>query len=464
MKTIWNKFKIITALAILVGSMLNSCRDDFKEGDFSTNVSVNMNSFSVNGVQGTINNQLDLITVKLPYGTPVSSLKPQFSIPDGATVNPAAGSTVDFTNAVNYRVKNGNIYKDYTVSVSAQNPIISFTINGLAATINPVSKTISLALPQGTSLDALQPQIVTEPGVSISPVSGSTINFTNPVQFTVSNNLISEVYTATVTVPVTGLKVAFLGTAATIGGLTNPDEIAASSWLFSKFAGSTYISFADIANGASLANIDVLWWHNDSAQALPTAALNQTVINSIKNYINSGGNILLTTFASQYTETLGIVPSGKGPNNVFGDFLPNGFVSQDDWGISFKGNETHPIFQGLQTYTSGKANLLEKGTFRLNHTAWWFLPEWGGYGDGMGWRNQTGGKNLASEQWDDALNGRVTIAEFPGGTANKNCVVISMGAYDWYNETSNGTPSQTNAYLDNIKMLTSNSIVYLKNN
>jgi hypothetical protein len=60
-------------------------------------------------------------------------------------------------------------------------------------------------------------------------------------------------------------------------------------------------------------------------------------------------------------DALGIVPSGKGPNNVFGDFLPNGFVdANNDWGISFKGNEAHPVFDGLQTYESGKPIFFRK--------------------------------------------------------------------------------------------------------
>ncbi|MEO8254206.1 MAG: DUF4960 domain-containing protein, partial [Flavobacterium sp.] len=93
---------------------------------------------------------------------------------------------------------------------------------------------------------------------------------------------------------------------------------------------------------------------------------------------------------------------------------------------------------------------------------WWFLPEWGGYGNGAGWREQTGGTNLASESWDNELNGRVTIAEFPNSITDKNVVVISMGAYDWYNENnSSGVPSQSNEFLSNIKILTQNSINYL---
>lgn len=243
------------------------------------------------------------------------------------------------------------------------------------------------------------------------------------------------------------------------------DEITASDWLFENFNGAKYISFTDIQNGYDLSTINVIWWHFDSAANLPSIAYKPEVTTALKNYRTNGGNLLLTTFASQYVDALGIVPSGKGPNNVFGDFPPNGFVDANSWGMSFVSHENHPIFQGLTTYESGKANLLQGGTFRLNHTAWWFVPEWGGYGNGAGWRDQTGGTNLASESWDNELNGRVTIAEFPNSSTDKNVVVISMGAYDWYNEdNSSGVPSQSNEFLNNIKILTQNSINYLFQN
>ena len=450
---------------MISAALVWSCDSQMEEG-LVTDVSVNVASFKVNGVAGVIDNQNDKITVTLPYGTAVTAISPVIEIPQGASISPASGMVQDFTQPVKYRVKNGNIYKDYTVSVQAQAPIISFKINGLSATINSSSKTISLVMPEGTDLTALQPVIETATGVSISPTSGTTINFTSPVSFTVSNANLTEVYTAKVTTPVSGPSIAFIGMAATRTGLTNPDEIAAADWLFGKFSGAVYVSMADIASGAvNLTGISVLWWHFDSATALPGDALNANVTSKIKTYLNAGGNILLTSFASQYVDALGVVPAGKGPNNVFGDFPPNGFVdANNDWGISFKGHETHPVFDGLQTYESGKANLLQKGTFRLNHTAWWFLPDWGGYVNGAGWRTQTGGNNLASEAWANNLDGRVAIAEYPGGTANKKCITISMGAYDWYNETSNGTPSQANSYLDNIKKLTENSLNYLVTN
>lgn len=464
MKKIFNRFQ--KAILLLVSAMvICSCDNEIEDG-LVTDVSVNVSSFKVNGVVGEIDNKNDKITVFLPYGTSVKSLSPSIEIPQGASVSPASGTVMDFSQPVKFRVKNGNIYKDYQVSVMAKVPIVSFKINGLSATINHSSKSISLTVPEGTNLTALKPEIEMTSGVNINPASSTVINFSNPVQFTVSNANLTEIYTAKVATPVSGPMVAFIGMAATRTGLTNPDEIAASDWLFGKFSGAVYVSMADVASGtANLTGINVIWWHFDSATALPGESLNANVTGKIKTYLNTGGNILLTGFASQYVDALGIVPAGKGPNNVFGDFLPNGFIdSGSDWGISFKGHENHPAFDGLLTYEPGKANLLQKGTFRLNHTAWWFLPEWGGYVNGAGWRTQTGGNNLASESWDNTLDGRVGIAEFPGGTANKKCMVIAMGAYDWYNETANGTPSQPNGFLDNIKKLTENSLNYLVTN
>lgn len=457
----WAKVSIVLALMV----MISACTDSFEKGGFDVASPSNTTLFSINGVAGKIDQKTGIINVTMPYGSDISAVIPAVILEEGATSSLTANTAINFTSPVKYRVVNGNLFKDYTVNVVVLSPIMSFTINGLPAAINDVNKTISLTLPDDTNLTALKPQIVLTEGVSIAPASGSTIDFTNPVTFVVSSAGKNVNYVANVTVPVKGLVVAFLGTAATRAQITNMDEITASNWLFDNFKGAKYISFTDILNGLDLSTINVIWWHFDSSQTLPTISYQPVVTNALKTYRANGGNLLLTAFASQYLDALGIVPSGKGPNNVFGDSLPGGGTSTDDWGMSFVGRESHPIFQGLTTYATGKANLLQAGTYRLNHTGWWFLPEWGGYVNGAGWRTQTGGTNLASESWDDALNGRVTIAEFPNSSTDKNAIVISMGAYDWYNETnSSGVPSQSNSFITNIKILTQNSINYLYKN
>ena len=466
MKKIINKqIGLLSCALLFLVSLLSACEDNFDESAFITDVSVNINSFTVNNISAEINNQESKITATLPYGTDITAIVPEITIPKRTTIIPEIGTSIDFSNTVTYNVYGGNIFKKYAVNISTQKPITSFKIGELSASINHNSKVIALTMPEGTDLTALQPTLELSEGVTASITSGSTVDFSSPVKFNVISTGLTEEYTVTITTPVSGPVIAFLGTSTSKQTITNLDEIAASDWLFSNYAGAQYISFTDIKNGASLEGIDVIWWHYDEATSLPTIALDASVTTALKTYQTNGGNLLLTTFASQYVEALNIVPSGKGPNNVFGDFPPNGFVDGSSWGMSFVSHEDHPIFLGLETFATGKANLLEAGTFRLNHTAWWFLPEWGGYNDGAGWRDQTGGNNLASEAWDDGLNGRVTIAEFPGGASDIKTVVISMGAYDWYNEDdSSGTPSQANGFIDNIKLLTANSLNYLADN
>lgn len=463
-KTIKNRYTWLAAglWMSLITCGLIACEDPFNDSGFVTDVSVNMESYVINGQEAVIDHQGGTITATVAFGTDLSAVTPQLSIAAGAIVNPEQGSTLDLSSPVTYRVINGNIYKDYDVQITTAKPIVSFEIDGQTALINHNSHTITLTVDEGTDLTALTPEITLSEGVSIVPGSGITQDFTNPVIYTVSGGSSTVEYTAVVSTPVEGPAVAFLGTAATASAITNPDELAAKNWLFAQYEGATYISFSDIAAGMSLTDIDVIWWHYDSAMNLPSQALSGPVTTALQNYLSSGGNILLSTFASQYVEALNIVPAGKGPNNVFGDFPPAGFVDGSSWGISFVGHESHPVFSGLDTYAPGKAYFLESGSFRLNHTAWWFLPEWGGYGNGQGWRDQTGGNNLASEAWDDALDGRVLIAEFPNAGTDINAMIISFGAYDWYNEAdASGNPSQANAYLDNVKSLTANSLNYL---
>ncbi len=324
---IWMQASLILALLFMV----TACEDSFEKGGFDVNSPSNVISFKLNGTAGEIDQKTGKINVTMPYGSDITAVIPQVVLEEGATSKLDFTTPINFTNPVKFRVINGNLYKDYTATVTVLSPIKSFTINGVAATINDVNKTITMTLPENTSLTALQPVIELTNGVSISPASGATVDFTNPVIFVVTSNGKSVNYTANVGVPVAGLTVAFLGTAATRSGITNMDEVTASNWLFANFPGAKYISFDSVLNGANLSDVDVIWWHFDSATNLPTVAYNPVVTAALKSFRTNGGNLLLTSFASQYVDALGIVPSGKGPNNVFGDFPPNGFVDGNSW-------------------------------------------------------------------------------------------------------------------------------------
>jgi hypothetical protein len=447
-------------IPVVVLFMLLGCKKE-KDSNFTLDTQVQLSSFSINGIKGEIDQMTGAIGLNVPFGTDISSLVPVLEMPSGASVSMDSTKPINFTGAVDFRVVNGNLFKDYSATVKITPPLKSLAVGALKATIDHDNRSVTLILPDGTDLNGIIPIIETEQDISVSPASGVAQDFRQPVTYTFTKGNLSITYQVSL-ISNSISEYAFLGTASSRSTITNPDEKAASDWFFAAYPTADYISFGAIETGKRLSNYKVIWWHFDSAQDLPAQATSSANLNALKAYRSGGGNLLLTSFAGKYVEALGVVPVGKGPNNVFGDFLPSGFVENgSDWGISFKGRESHPIFQGLETYEQGKANLLQKGAFRLNHTAWWFLPEWGGYMNGAGWREQTGGVNLASEAWDDNLDGRVGIAEWPQTNGAGNVVVITFGAYDWYSEPQNGATT-ANRYITNIRRLTKNAIDYLK--
>jgi hypothetical protein len=439
-----SKIKSIS-LVILAVAALAGCKKD-KDSGFNAN--------------SEVQNTGDIV-LNMPFGTNLTALTPVMQMPPNAVSTPASSQVMNFTGGVKYRITNGNVFKDYNAIVKIIPPLSAFKINGVNATINHENKNITLILPDGTNVSALSPEIALQSGASVLPASGVAQNFTQPINYTVTVGNSTVTYSVNV-ISNSVSEYAFLGTSASRSAITNPDEKAAADWFFATYPTADYVSFQSIETGKKLSNYKVIWWHFDSAQDLPAAATSSMVVNALKAYRTGGGSLLLTTFATKYVETLGVVPAGRGPNNVFGDFPPNGFVETgSDWGISFKGKESHPVFQGLETFEPGKAYLLEKGTFRLNHTAWWYINDWGGYGTAAVWHDQTGGTNLASEAWDNELNGRAGIAEWPSVSNSGKVIIVAFGAYDWYSEPLNGG-NTTNRYLTNIKRITKNAIDYLK--
>jgi len=221
MKKIINKSALIAGLVLSLLFTMLSCEDSFDKSNFETNLPVSVMAFSINGTQGVIDQSTGQINVTLPFGSTILSVIPQITLPEGATVNLAMGAPINFTSAVKFRVVHGNLFKDYTVNVTVSSPVTSFKINDIAGVINNVAKTIIIGLPQGTALTALQPVIGLSEGVTITPASGTIIDFSSPVAFTVTNGTTSTVYTVTVN---TGIEVAFIGTASSREAITNMDE------------------------------------------------------------------------------------------------------------------------------------------------------------------------------------------------------------------------------------------------
>lgn len=448
----------ITAL-IVAGCKKN----DNRGPQLDVNASVTIASFNVGNIIGSIDNETDSIKLVFPFGSDRTQVRPDIKLPVGAGINPGSGVATNLINPVNYRVINGNIYRDYTVVSTEEKAIESFVVGGVTATIDEVSRTIKALVPVGVNITAAKPVITLVSGASITPASESTVDFTSPVTFTVTKGNASVQYTVTITSP---KSVAFLGTAVTADGIVNNDEKAAWTWLQTNYPDAVYVSFNGIQNGtAFLEKYKALWWHFDSSQDLPSIANDANVIKALQSYYKVGGNLFLSGFAIRYVEALGIVPAGKGPNEYFG--LGAAFIDGAPWGISYKGNESHPAFAGLPLATDrsfATTYLIGGGAWRLNHFAQWHTgTDWGGYNSPAGFRDQTGGVDLAGADNDEFRNTSVNMAEWVATSAHGTAIAFGSGSYDWYSEANpaNTNDRPVNSDLPNIYRITQNILNYL---
>ena len=90
-------------------------------------------------------------------------------------------------------------------SKSSEKTITSFVFNQLTppitATINNADNTISAKVPFGTDITTLVPTIVISDKATISPASGTAVDFTLPVTYTVTaEDNTTQSYVVTVTV------------------------------------------------------------------------------------------------------------------------------------------------------------------------------------------------------------------------------------------------------------------------
>lgn len=146
------------------------------------------------------------IAVNMPFNTDITALTPFITI-KGSSVNPASGAAGNFTGPVTYTVTaDDGSTQDYTVRVTVAaadaKAITAFTIPGQTGPtiIDEAEHIISLTMPNGTDVTALQP-VISINGTSVDPGSNVPQDFTNPVTYTVTAADGSiQPYTVTITV------------------------------------------------------------------------------------------------------------------------------------------------------------------------------------------------------------------------------------------------------------------------
>jgi hypothetical protein len=260
--------KISALIGLCLLFIIVGCGSNGNENNISPSTAKAITAFSLNGVDGTINQTDKTIDVTLPTGTDVTALVATFtttgaSVEVGSTAQISETTANDFTNPVVYTVTAIDATtQDYTVTVTVvAKSITAFSINGVQGAIDQTAKTITVTLPTGTDVTALVATF-TKTGVSVKvgskvQVSGTTANdFTNPVVYTVTGvDATTQDYTVTVTTE----PVNKLATAVTLSMTPDTPGHPAGTYCTAtrKITGDIFITDAD-------GNTNVAWeWYDN---------------------------------------------------------------------------------------------------------------------------------------------------------------------------------------------------------
>lgn len=463
MKLIIKHFASVLLFAVSVFA-LASCSDD-NTSDLRLDGDTWITSFALDEYEGVIDNVNRTVTVGVPenYNTRAMTVT-DIKVSEGAVASMKVGDLADFSVPQNVQVVNGDAYFDYTVNVVHDAArILSFKANGYIGVINEDDRTIIVRVPTSTDITSMVTEIVTSEGATVAPASGQPVDFTNPVDFTVTYKTATAVYRVTV-IKSDSPSAVYVGLASTIDGL-GYEERAAADWMLKNVANSQYVSFEDIRNGnVDLGECKVMWWHlhidggidnMDKFDAAAPAALQ--ALPAVKDFYNNGGCLLLTRFATYYAAKLGATADGNNPNNCWGQVEESGEITSGPWSFFVDGHENHPIYQGLVTTIDGKQGVYtcDAGYRITNSTCQWHIgSDWGGYPTLDDWRNLHGGLDLGY-----GGDGAVVVWEYPANAAGGRVLCIGSGAYDWY---SYGVDASGDQYHGNVAMMTLNAINYLQ--
>lgn len=439
---------------------LSGCGDDNRSA-LQLDGDAWITAFELDQYAGVIDRAGKTITVALPetYDTDAMTVT-AIEVSEGAEASVKAGDVLNFSCTQMIKVTNGDTYLDYTVAIKHDEAkILSFKLNDTySGIIDQENRNISVRVPTTTDVTNLIPTITTSEGAIVTPASGQAIDFTNPVDFIVSYNTASAVYTVTV-IPSDAPDAVYVGLAAQMDDL-NAEENAAATWMLGNIPNSQYISFTDVQAGrVDLSKCKLMWWHlhidggiNNMEKFENAAPAAVDALVQMKELYNNGMNLLLTRYATFYAAKLGATKDGNVPNNCWGDAEEDGEIVGGAWNFFIQGHTEHPIYQGISQ--DDKVYTFDTGYRTTNSTAQWHIgSDWGGYADNETWRSNHGGTDLGY-----GSDGAIVVWEYPSEGTEGGIVCIGSGCYDWY---SYGVDVSGDQYHGNVAKMTENAIDYL---
>ncbi len=133
------------------------------------------------------------VSFHIPYGSDVTSLKPLINVSPGASITPALGTAVNFSGVQTYTVTAEDETKQIWTVTCTVNPnnvhdITEFTVPNQVgdASIDTENHSVTFHMPYGTDVTALAPEVTVSATALLSPISGTTLNFSSLVIYTVT--------------------------------------------------------------------------------------------------------------------------------------------------------------------------------------------------------------------------------------------------------------------------------------
>lgn len=435
---------------------LASCHDD----DTTINLAgdTKIEAIKISGEDGKIDNYAHTVEVEMPMGTDLTSLRVDaITLSDGAVCDYPAGMVFNGEMPRSIHVTNGDVSTDYSLTVTHDKvEFESFTLNGLYnGTIDNIARTINVFVPLATDLTEMSVTYTTNEGTSVTPASGSLIDFTNPVEFKATHR--SAEYTYMVSVMKNDMSQdpkAFVGNATSVDNL-GPEAKAACLWMIENVPNSTFVPLQKVLEGtAKLDDYKMVWAHFDFTEDWPSVLWDSRELFS--GYWQRGGSILASRDGARYINDVWCIAlDQQPPNNRFGgtEYEPLDY----DLGFTITGHEDHPIYNDLER--DGDRILLKgAGAQYTNRTLQWAV-DWEPYLNMTGWEEKSGAKAVASSH--DYNENVVTIAEFEPrevvkGMISGKVLVVGTPAFEWHDPANAENP-----YDGNFIQFTNNMINYL---
>jgi hypothetical protein len=454
MKTFLNT--IYTLVLTFAAFAFCAC-DDSNTSGLRLDGDARIEAATISGYAADIDHAAKTIKVNLPVDVDLTNLSVDaITLSPGATCDLSVGSRFNGTVPRSIKVVNGDVYDTYTLTAAHDNvEFYSFTLNAkYSGTIDNDAHTILVFVPINEDVTAMQASFTVTSGATVTPESGSLLDFTNPVEFTGTLRTATVVYTVTVIKDEMSQEPkAFIGNVASYDALGDEAK-AACRWMLDNVPNSRYVSLQEIIDGTVLLDDFVMVWCHFDFTDWPSQMWDSR--DQFNSYWLRGGSILASRDGARYiNDVWRIARDQQSPNNMFGGDSYE--TLSNDLGFTITGHESHPLYDGLTPDADNRIILQGAGCSNSGRTLQWYV-DWDPYGSMAGWEERTGAKALAAGHYYDA--NCVTIAEFEPyealkGFTSGRVITIGTPSYQWY---EGSTP---NPYRDNMVKLTKNAINYL---